>query len=357
MLEKLKEIEEKYNSLTGSLSDIPKSGDRNAYQDIMKSISVLSPVVEKSREYSKILEELKHADEMRSSDDKDMADLANEEYKLLQSKKETVENEIRVLLLPVDPNDGKNILVEIRAGAGGDEAALFTGQLFRLYSRYAENNKWKVEIIESSPTGLGGFKEVIFFIEGKDAYKKLKYESGVHRVQRVPVTEASGRIHTSTASVAVLPEAEEVDVEIKPDDIRLDTYCSSGHGGQGVNTTYSAVRLTHLATGIVVTCQDERSQIKNKAKAMKVLLAKLYDIKIQEQKKHISDERKSQIGSADRSEKIRTYNFPQNRITDHRIGLSVHNLAAVMDGEIEEIIIALISAEHEMLLKKEESNK
>ncbi len=272
-----------------------------------------------------------------------MKALAHEELAELEKRQEKVEEELRILLLPKDPNDEKNVVLEIRAGTGGDEATLFAQEIFRMYNRYAESQGWDVEVLSTSLSGIGGVKEVIALIEGQKVYSKLKYESGVHRVQRVPATEQQGRIHTSAITVAVLPEADEVEIEIDPKDIRIDTFCSSGPGGQSVNTTYSAVRLTHLPTGMVVSCQDEKSQIKNRAKGLRVLRSRLYEMKLQEQQKQITEERRSMVGSGDRSEKIRTYNFPQNRLTDHRIGLSIHQLDRVMDGKLDDIIEALIA--------------
>ncbi|MFS8544492.1 MAG: peptide chain release factor 1, partial [Limnochordales bacterium] len=287
--------------------------------------------------------------------DPEMRELAREELARLSQREAELEKELRVLLLPKDPNDEKNIIVEIRAGAGGEEAALFAADLFRMYSRYAENRGWRVEMMSASPTELGGFKEVIFMVHGKNAYSRLKYESGVHRVQRVPTTEASGRIHTSTATVAVLPEAEEVDVEIRPEDLRIDVFRSGGHGGQSVNTTDSAVRITHLPTGIVVTCQDERSQLQNREKAMRVLRARLLDMKRREQEEELAAARRSQVGTGERSERIRTYNFPQGRMTDHRIGLTLYKLDAVLQGELDEVIDALVMADQAEQLERQEA--
>ncbi|MFH1825150.1 MAG: peptide chain release factor 1 [Candidatus Firestonebacteria bacterium] len=347
VIEKLQKIEEKYNNLTNLLSDPNVLSDKTNYQKIVREISSYSTLVQKFSEYKKVLDDLRSAKELLNGDDSEMILLAKTEIENLELKKNNLVKEIEILMLPKDPNDDKNIIVEIRAGTGGEEASLFAADLFRMYSRYAESLKWKVEIISSNPTGLGGFKEIIFSIEGKGAYSKLKHESGVHRVQRIPVTESSGRIHTSTSTVAVLPEAEDIEVEIKPDDLKIDVFCSSGAGGQSVNTTYSAVRITHIPTGIVVSCQDERSQFKNKGKALKVLKAKLLNLSIMEQQKKISKERNMQIGSAERSEKIKTYNFPQNRVTDHRIGLSLYNLSNILDGELEPLLKQTITDKEE----------
>jgi peptide chain release factor 1 len=341
--EKLAEIEAKYDALTAQLGDPAVLADQALYQKTAKGHSELSEVVEKYREWKSIrksLEETKALFEEASAD-AEMKALAHEELADLEKQQTKVEEELRILLLPKDPNDEKNVVLEIRAGTGGDEATLFAQEIFRMYDRYAETQGWRVEVLSTSLSGIGGLKEVIALIEGQKVYSKLKYESGVHRVQRVPATEQQGRIHTSAITVAVLPEADEVEIEIDPKDIRIDTFCSSGPGGQSVNTTYSAVRITHLATGMVVSCQDEKSQIKNRAKALRVLRSRLYEMKLQEQQKQITEERRSMVGTGDRSEKIRTYNFPQNRLTDHRIGLSIHQLDRVMDGKLDDIIEAL----------------
>ncbi len=344
-LEKLAEIEKKYEDLTIQLSAPRVLGEPALYQKTAKAHAELHELVEKYREWKEIQKALTDTKKLHeeSSSDPAMKALAQEELAELEKKKELVETELRILLLPKDPNDEKNIVLEIRAGTGGDEATLFAQEVFRMYSRYAETQGWRVEVLSTSLSGVGGLKEVIAVIEGQGVYSKLKYESGVHRVQRVPATEQQGRIHTSAVTVAVLPEADEVEVAIDPKDIRVDTFCSSGPGGQSVNTTYSAVRITHLPTGIVVSCQDEKSQIKNRAKALRVLRSRLYEMKLQEQQKQITEERRSMIGSGDRSEKIRTYNFPQNRLTDHRIGLTLHQLDRVMGGKIDDIIEALIA--------------
>jgi peptide chain release factor 1 len=344
-LDKLAEIERKYEELTAQLGDPGVLADQSLYQKSAKAHSELREVVEKYREWKGIrkgLEETKALLE-EASTDLEMKALAHEELSDLEKRRADVEEELRILLLPKDPNDEKNVVLEIRAGTGGDEASLFAQEIFRMYNRYAESQGWRVEVLSTSLSGIGGVKEVIALIEGQKVYSKLKYESGVHRVQRVPATEQQGRIHTSAITVAVLPEADEVEIEIDPKDLRIDTFCSSGPGGQSVNTTYSAVRITHLPTGMVVSCQDEKSQIKNRAKGLRVLRSRLYEMKLQEQQKQITEERRSMVGTGDRSEKIRTYNFPQNRLTDHRIGLTIHQLDRVMDGKIEDIIEALIA--------------
>jgi len=342
---KLAEIEKKYDELTAQLGDPGVLADQTLYQKIAKAHSELSEVVEKYREWKSIQKGLEGTKALlaEAATDAEMKALAQEELADLEKRQTNVEEELRILLLPKDPNDEKNVVLEIRAGTGGDEATLFAQEIFRMYNRYAESQRWGVEVLSTSLSGIGGVKEVIALIEGQNVYSKLKYESGVHRVQRVPATEQQGRIHTSAITVAVLPEADEVEIEIDPKDIRIDTFCSSGPGGQSVNTTYSAVRLTHMPTGMVVSCQDEKSQIKNRAKGLRVLRSRLYELKLQEQQKQITEERRSMVGSGDRSEKIRTYNFPQNRLTDHRIGLTIHQLDRVMDGKLDDIIEALIA--------------
>lgn len=343
MLDKLLTIEEKYEELTRLLANPSVLSDPQRYQKYSKEQAELQPLIEKIREYKKVIKEIEEAEEILRGGDGDLRELAQAELSQLKERKPLLEKELKLLLLPKDPRDEKNVILEIRAGTGGEEAALFAADLFRMYSKYAESKRWKVEIIDMNSTGLGGIKEVIAVIQGKGAFSRLKYESGVHRVQRIPVTEAGGRIHTSTATVAILPEAEEVDVKIDEKDLRIDTFCSSGPGGQSVNTAYSAVRIVHIPTGIIVQCQDERSQLKNKEKAMKVLRAKLLEMERQRQEEERAKERRQQVGTAERSERIRTYNFPQNRVTDHRIGLTLYKLQDILDGNLDEIIDSLIT--------------
>jgi peptide chain release factor 1 len=344
MMDKLNALEQKFEDLNALLADPAVISDQPAYQKHAKAHRDLSPVVEKFREYKEVLNAIQGTKSLLESEsDPEMRKLADEELATLQKRAEACESDLRLLLMPQDPNDEKNVLLEIRAGTGGDEATLFAAELFRLYARFAERQGWRVEIMEEHESGVGGFKEIIAMVEGDRVYSKLKYESGVHRVQRVPATEASGRIHTSAVTVAVLPEADEVEIEIDPKELRIDTFCSSGPGGQSVNTTYSAVRITHIPTGLVVSCQDEKSQIKNKAKALRVLRSRLYDIAMQEQHKAIAQNRKNQVGTGDRSEKIRTYNFPQNRVTDHRIGMTIYSLQDFMDGNVGAMVDALIT--------------
>jgi peptide chain release factor 1 len=341
MLDKLSTIERKYEELTGLLSDPRIISIQSDFQRYSKEHAELHPIVEKIREYRKLLSEIDNTEELLRSGDSDIRELAQAELEELKKRRPVLEEELRIMLLPVDPRDSKSVILEIRAGTGGEEAALFASSLFRMYTKYAESKRWKVEIITMSATGLGGIKEVVASIEGKGAYSRLKYESGTHRVQRVPSTEASGRIHTSAATVAVLPEAEDVDIKVEEKDLRIDTFCASGPGGQGVNTTYSAVRIVHVPTGLTVQCQDERSQIKNKDKAMKVLRSRLYELEMQRQEKERAQQRKSQVGSGDRSERIRTYNYPQNRVTDHRIGLTLHKLEQTLEGNLDELVDSL----------------
>lgn len=346
MLDKLAFIENKYQELSEKMMDPDLINHREEWQRVMKEHSDIEPIVMEYREYTKTKEELDEAKQMLYEKlDDDMKEMVKEEIKILEGKLSKSEEDLKVLLIPKDPNDHKNVIVEIRGGAGGDEAALFAGVLFRMYLRYAERHNWKIEIMNTNEIGIGGYKEVIFMIKGKGAYSKLKYESGVHRVQRVPETEASGRIHTSTATVAVLPEAEDIDIEIEANDLRIDVFRSSGNGGQSVNTTDSAVRITHIPTGMVISCQDEKSQLKNKEKAMKILKSRLYDMKMMEQNAEIADMKKGQVGTGDRSERIRTYNFPQGRVTDHRINLTLYKLNSFIDGELDEMIDALVTTD------------
>jgi peptide chain release factor 1 len=342
--QKLKDIEARFAEVEAAMSDPDVVQDQSAYQRLARESKEIRPIVERYRAYKSVLQELTKVEEMAKAEaDPELRGMAQEEVRALEARRDALDEEIPVLLLPKDPNDEKNVLLEIRAGTGGDEAALFAAEIFRMYQRFAERNGWKIDVVSANRTGGGGIKEMIAMVEGDRVYSKLRFESGVHRVQRVPETEASGRIHTSAVTVAVLPEAEDVDVRIDPKDLRIDTFCSSGPGGQSVNTTYSAVRITHLPTNTVVSCQDEKSQIKNREKAMKVLRARLYEVALAEQQKRVASDRKSQVGSGDRSEKIRTYNFQQARVTDHRIGLTLHRLQAILDGDLDEIVAGLIA--------------
>ena len=343
MIDKLTSVEARYADLAGKLADSAVQADPTQYRTHAKALSEIEPIVERFGEFKTVLTQIAQAQELANGSDAEMRELAQEELRELEARRNALEGEIKVLLLPKDANDEKNVMLEIRAGTGGDEAALFAGELFRMYTRFAENQGWRVELLSMSESGVGGLKEAIAMIEGRRVYSQLKYESGVHRVQRVPATEASGRIHTSTATVAVLPEAEEVDIQIDQKDLRIDTFCSSGPGGQSVNTTYSAVRITHIPTGLVVSQQDEKSQIKNKAKALKVLRSRLYEMERQKQQDAIAKDRRSQVGTGERSEKIRTYNFPQSRITDHRINFTTHQLVNVLNGALNELIDQVVS--------------
>lgn len=351
MLDKLDFILEKYEELSLKVSDPDVINNQPVWQKHIKEMGEMEPIVNKYKEYKKAKEDLLDAKEMLEEGDEEIREMAKMEINELDEKIETFSAELNVLLLPKDPNDEKNVILEVRAGTGGDEAALFGADLLRMYMRYAERRGWKTEMMEMNDTGIGGVKEAVLLIKGKGAYSRLKYESGAHRVQRVPETESSGRIHTSAATIAVLPEVDELEVDLNPNDVRVDVYRSSGNGGQCVNTTDSAVRLTHGPTGLVVTCQDEKSQIKNKDKAFKVLRSRLYDLKMQEQNKEIADQRKSQVGSGDRSERIRTYNFPQGRVSDHRIGLTIYKLDSFLDGDLDEIIDGLITSDQAEKMK------
>lgn len=353
LLDKLAFTENKYDELSVKISDPSIMANQNEWRKLCKEHADLEIIVTAYREFKKVTEDLAANKEMLAEEsDKEMREMLSEEISMLSKREEELQSEIQILLLPKDPNDDKNVFVEIRGGAGGDEAALFSANLFRMYTRYAETQRWSVEMISSNETDIGGFKEVVFMIKGQGAYSKLKYESGVHRVQRVPDTESSGRIHTSTATVAVLPEVDDVDIEIHEKDLRIDVYRSSGNGGQCVNTTDSAVRITHIPSGVVVACQDEKSQLKNKEKAMKVLRSRLYEAAEAERAAGIAEDRKSQVGTGDRSERIRTYNYPQGRVTDHRIGLTLYKLETYMNGDIQEVINALITADQAEKMKK-----
>jgi peptide chain release factor 1 len=341
MFDKLAAIETKYDQLLAEMAEPAVQSDTARYRSHSKALSEIQPIVDHFKKYKDVVSRIPAIEDLLK--DPDMRELAQEELQALETRRDTLLEEIKVLLVPKDPNDAKNVVLEIRAGTGGDEAALFASDLFRMYNRYAERQGWRVEVLNKSENGVGGIKEVIATIEGRNVYGRLKYESGVHRVQRVPATEASGRIHTSTATVAVLPEAEEVDVQIDPKDLRIDTFCSPGPGGQSVNTTYSAVRLTHIPTGLVVSQQDEKSQIKNKAKAMKVLRSRLYEMEMRKQQEAIAKDRRTQVGTGERSEKIRTYNFRENRITDHRVGYTMHQLTLALDGDIGGLIDAAVA--------------
>lgn len=352
MFDKLIDLERRYIELSDKINDPEIISNNEEWRKLMKEHSDISPIVNKYKEYEQTKQAIEDAKEMLNESDEEMRQLAKEELNENIEKLEEIKEELKILLIPKDPNDDKNVIVEIRGGAGGDEANIFAGDLYRMYSRYAERRRWKTEIMSSTPSDMGGFKEISFMIMGQGAYSRLKYESGVHRVQRVPDTESSGRIHTSTVTVAVLPEVEDIDFKLDLNDVRIDVFRASGNGGQCVNTTDSAVRATHLPTGIVVSCQDEKSQLKNKEKALKVLASRLYDMELEKQHAELSAERKSQVGRGNRNERIRTYNFPQGRVTDHRVGLTLHRLDSIIDGDLDEIMDTLITTEQAEKLKE-----
>ncbi len=356
MFDKLIDLERRYIELSDKINDPEIISNNEEWRKLMKEHSDISPIVNKYKEYEQTKQAIEDAKEMLNESDEEMRQLAKEELNENIEKLEVIKEELKILLIPKDPNDDKNVIVEIRGGAGGDEANIFAGDLYRMYSRYAERRRWKTEIMSSTPSDMGGFKEISFMIMGQGAYSRLKYESGVHRVQRVPDTESSGRIHTSTVTVAVLPEVEDIDFKLDLNDVRIDVFRASGNGGQCVNTTDSAVRATHLPTGIVVSCQDEKSQLKNKEKALKVLASRLYDMELEKQHAELSAERKSQVGRGNRNERIRTYNFPQGRVTDHRVGLTLHRLDSIIDGDLDEIMDTLITTEQAEKLKEGSEN-
>jgi peptide chain release factor 1 len=353
MFDRLDQIVQRYDDLGAQLADPSITADPGKYQKVARQHSELSGLVEKYREYQELQKGIAEATQMKQEGDADLRAMADEELLALEARLPQVEEDLKLLLLPKDPNDSKNVILEIRAGTGGDEASLFAAEMFRMYSRFAELHHWRVEVMSTSESGVGGMKEVIALIEGKGVYSQMKFEGGTHRVQRVPATETQGRVHTSAVTVAVLPEAEEVDVKIEAKDLRIDTFCSSGPGGQSVNTTYSAVRITHIPTNTVVSCQDEKSQIKNREKGMRVLRSRLYEVEMAKQQSALAKERKQMVGTGDRSEKVRTYNFPQNRLTDHRIGLTIHQLSEVMEGRLQPVVDALISHDQSERLKAE----